>query len=580
MYVYVLCCLAVFLVHLLPNISMKPKDPVWNFFTQTEGKTSAKCKQCSADVSAKVLRLKAHREKCPALSRVPQGGLKRVLEDAQDPPIPSVDEDQQPAQKRPRLQQSSVTHFGLTTDRKQKVELDMQIARMFYACNIPFNVVSHPEFQRMVEMLRPGYQAPTRKALAGDLLDSVHEKITCSMKEELKGKEVTMMQDGWSDIHNTPVIASTLHCQEKSYFLSAVDTGANKKTAEYCTSVAKDAIQEASDKFECTVTGVVTDNEKKMQAMRTSLKLDNPSLEVYGCSAHWLNLLGQSVTPSQVINQVVEINKYFRNHHIPGALLNEMPGSVKPQLPAATRWNSQLHCLETYTKNRPFMLLVVAQHEELIDVRIKNLIHNVGLLNESKHLLQQLQPISKALDELQSDTATVADSCEQWLDLLQCPSLEPHKKQVQTRMDQAMTPCHYLANLLHPVYRGKKLQPDHINAAQECLLEINPEVLPELLNFMADSLALPKAMLHAATISKTKPTVWWTCVQRIGTVNPALCKIALKLLSLPCSSASLERVFSNFSVIQNKLRNRLGIEKASKLVVCYRFLRGKEELEW
>ena len=36
------------------------------------------------------------------------------------------------------------------------------------------------------------------------------------------------------------------------------------------------------------------------------------------------NLLGQDITPAQVINQLVEINKYFRNHHIPGALLSEI----------------------------------------------------------------------------------------------------------------------------------------------------------------------------------------------------------------------------------------------------------------
>jgi tRNA A37 methylthiotransferase MiaB len=44
---------------------------------------------------------------------------------------------------------------------------------------------------------------------------------------------------------------------------------------------------------------------------------------------HWLNLLGQDITLAQVINQVVEINKYFRNHHIPGSLLSEISDSVR-----------------------------------------------------------------------------------------------------------------------------------------------------------------------------------------------------------------------------------------------------------
>ena len=126
------------------------------------------------------------------------------------------------------------------------------------------------------------------------------------------------------DIHNTPVIATSLQCEGKSYFLSAVDAGTNKKKAAYCTSVAQEAISTVTEQYQCTVTGVVTDNEKKMVAMKQNLHDSNPELTVYGCSAHWLNLLGQDITPAQVINQLVEINKYFRNHHIPGALLSEI----------------------------------------------------------------------------------------------------------------------------------------------------------------------------------------------------------------------------------------------------------------
>ena len=104
------------------------------------------------------------------------------------------------------------------------------------------------------------------------------------------------------------------------------------------------------------------------------------------------------------------------------------------------------------------MMIIVAQNEDLIDTRIRNLIHNVGLFNEVKNLQSQLQPVSVALDKLQSDTSTIADSCEIWLDLLQSASLAPYSDKVRHRFRQAMTPTHYLANLLHPMYRGKKLE--------------------------------------------------------------------------------------------------------------------------
>ena len=49
------------------------------------------------------------------------------------------------------------------------------------------------------------------------------------MKEELYDKTVTLMQDGWSNIHNCPVIVNCASTGKKSFFLSAVDTGASKK---------------------------------------------------------------------------------------------------------------------------------------------------------------------------------------------------------------------------------------------------------------------------------------------------------------------------------------------------------------
>ena len=46
------------------------------------------------------------------------------------------------------------------------------------------------------------------------------------------------------------------------------------------------------------------------------------------------------------------------------------------------------------------------------------------------------------------------------------------------------------------------------------------------------------------------------------------------------SSASIERIFSNFSFIHFKLRNKLGVEKTAKLVMCYRMLSGPIEFDY
>jgi len=57
--------------------------------------------------------------------------------------------------------------------------------------------------------------------------------------------------------------------------------------------------------------------------MRRELKEVNPDRVVYGCSSHLQNLFGDDLTPTEITKQVVEVDKYFRNHHRASALLGE-----------------------------------------------------------------------------------------------------------------------------------------------------------------------------------------------------------------------------------------------------------------
>lgn len=590
------------------NKGGRPHDPVWQFFIKLDNDTKVKCVTCGLAISNKIERLRSHHSKCVKVASSEDAILpgddqsktttsttvSPVLESHLKPECSSRSAEQAaeatepPTAKKPRhLLQPHVTSYTCKTDDKARKQLDEQVARFFYACNIPFAVAEQPEFQKLVSLLRPGYKAPGRKAIGGPLLEKEYNAVQEATASNLRGKNVTLIQDGWSDIHNSPVIAHCVHSGSSAYFLSSDETGANKKTSDYCAELARRAIADAVEKFGCKVIGVVTDNEKKMVKMRQILQADDPSLVVYGCASHWMNLLGQDITPHGVVNQIVEINKYFRNHHAAGALLDEKQGSLKPQLPGDTRWNSQLDCIQTYLTNRPLMVLILAEQDDpqsIIDARIVNLINNIGLLNEAKSLLAQLQPIANALDRLQGDNSTIADACEVWLTLLKTETLRPHLATVKARFRDAVTENHFLANLLHPKYKGKQLSEADEEAARQLLLKMHPEqpeVIADLCAFTAASEPFPASLVSSGCVDRMPPVLWWTSVSNCKCrVSPALILTAIKLLSLPSSSAAIERVFSNFGQIQSKLRNQLGLDKAAKLVACYRQLRGKTELDW
>ena len=48
--------------------------------------------------------------------------------------------------------------------------------------------------------------------------------------------------------------------------------------------------------------------------------------------------------------------------------------------------------------------------------------------------------------------------------------------------------------------------------------------------------------------------------------------MAESLMSAVSSSAGVERVFSTFGLVHSKIRNRLGTEKAGKLVFIFKLL--------
>ncbi|GFY68529.1 hypothetical protein TNIN_59381 [Trichonephila inaurata madagascariensis] len=109
------------------------------------------------------------------------------------------------------------------------------------------------------------------------------------------------------------------------------------------------------------------------------------------------------------MKHVVDIYKYFRNHHAPGAgLCSEC---VSPQLPGYSRWGNQLTCFETFIRNHTSYVKITNEHYEEMDRNIVAHIQDFNLYQQMKDLIRQLKPVASTLAHLESDSATVADAC-------------------------------------------------------------------------------------------------------------------------------------------------------------------------
>lgn len=472
--------------------------------------------------------------------------------------------------------QPHIVSNAVHTDTSTKHHLDQAVAKFMYGCNIPFSAVEHPLFINMIQALRPGYTPPSRKSISTNHLDTTTDELKNDMKQQLKDKTVTLVEYGWSNMQNEPLITTCLQTADKSFFLDAKDTGAMSNTAANCKTICQENIMKAKANYGCVVRNVVTDNAKNMEKMRHALQEDNPELNVYGCSAYWLNLLGQDITPSAVMNAIVEVNKYFRNHDQPSAWLRECKGSIKPHLPGDTRWKSQITSLETFIRNRADLVKIVQDHKQDIEDGIKAKIMNYNMYCQARDLVEQLDPIAHALDICQADTAGLALACDTWIDLLANEHLQRYRAAVQKRFDQAMLPCHFVAYLLHPDYRGSKLTGEQHEKAFEWIADKATEYLAVAVAFENKSTPFPSYIFKTTSLH---PATWWRALRR-SAVPDGFIDLLVSLQTACASSASIERVFSSFSLVLSTLRNRLGVEKAAKLVFCYRMLHGQHVLDY
>lgn len=493
------------------------------------------------------------------------------------PSMPTFPTGKRPSsEKIPIRKKTVLDNFVFKTSASQKAELDEQVARMVYATNSAFRIVDHPEFVKMIEMLRPGYKPPSRKDVADKYLPKIYEKEVNKCKETLQGQTVCLGLDGWSNVHNEPIVCATATTDSgQVYLVDTIDTSGEPHTAEYLAKVATASMQKAESNFGCQVGSVVTDNAANVAAMRKKLEeKEDTDIVTYGCSAHMLNLLAHDLEVPNVKEQVVHVIKYFRNNHFASAKYRQEGGNLLV-MPQDVRWNTMSDCLDSYLTNWSKLMKICEDNRDKIDATVKSKVANLGLKRTAEDLHARLSPIAVALDKMQSDTTMLAEAVEIWKELggnLMSMGNREVTKKFKARYNQAITPAHLVANLIHPTYRGKSLIDDEKDTALEYASQKWPSIMPMIIKFQAQSRPFQACKFTEAVTQAVSTAEWWQSHDGIKQENRTVVK---KLVSAVAASSGVERIFSSYGLVHSKLRNRLGTHKAAKLVFLFKALNMK-----
>ena len=154
---------------------------------------------------------------------------------------------------------------------------------------------------------------------------------------------------------------------------------------------------------------------------------------------------------------------------------------------------------------------------------------------------------------------------------------ESHHDRIQEKMIKAITPFHVLAYLTDPRYTEDSerwVDIDDETHAEQWLNDRDPSFYESYTLYKTkDPVAFPNYLFNKPIPAGT----WWRNMQRKAPRCESLSLdftiLMTNLHQCPASSASIERWFSTVGFIWNKVRNKLGVERAQKLSTVYRHLR-------
>lgn len=434
------------------------------------------------------------------------------------------------------------------------------------------------------------YVPPTNEALRTTLLDReklLVEQATSNMKRQWSKYGVSLVADGWSDTRRRSIHGMVAYCKGEMYFAHSQDATATGKGADVLAAEWAATIETIGSKL---VIGFVTDGEASNRAAAVILESMYPHLTVSFCMAHCLNNLLKDIGHLSWIEphmaDAAKVVTFINNHNLLRAQFLQRSGgkvllkycetrfaynylmvhrlcelqSAVRQLFICTEYTSSSYAGTTTGKFCAAKTESLLFWDELkkIDKMVKPIVHLLRVVDGMQPCIgkvyEAMDRMVEALDELEPD--------------------EDRREEIRglchSRWDSYASPLHGAAFMVDPEFQGCGQEEDaEVNKQWNIILNrMHPDhnerrkIRDQLAKYrdMTGSFGLADAQADRKKISAV---LWW---QDYGSDGPDLQRLAVRILSQAVSSSCLEQLWSVYSHIASKKRNRLEVDKASDLV--------------
>ncbi|CAG8739958.1 7474_t:CDS:2, partial [Ambispora leptoticha] len=271
---------------------------------------------------------------------------------------------------------------------------------------------------------------------------------------------------------------------------------------------------------------------------------------------------------------------YFRNHQI---ILRRLQLEVYNKyisllLLGDTRWGSTFYAANNLLKTKIAIQKITLEDNIKISDEIKDKILSDNFWINLKILHNFLSPFTTFLRKLQTDQPTLSTAyselCKLKISISENTEISDDfkinsiNKGTERWKNFLYNPVIILAYKLDPRYQGRSLNSKKWDSIIEDELlrlvssQYQENILIEYAEYVSKKGHFARQCLWNSNLVQN-PINWWGLFKGR---YPALSEVALRILSIPATSAACERNWSTFGLIHNKLRNRLTDSKVEKCV--------------
>ena len=492
-----------------PKKKGRTPSPIWfqlSDATSAPSRDNTKCKHCKNTVAhyKKSEKAKSHLNNCPEF----QKKMKQTLPNERpvwytgrktptrtktlfSTPSPL----QQPSVNTlvvQRRSESSMEDYAIRNLSKAEIKkFQERLAMFFYTTGTAFARIDNKYLHEALVVLNPSVKIPTRKDLAGVLLEASFNNIAKDVESRLRASQTwCLVSDGWTNVKGESIINYIAVEPKHAIFLESKTTGTTGHSAVF---LAED-IQRVIEKIPCNVAGVVTDNTSANKKAWSILQQKYPNKYFYGCASHALHLMVKDIfQPGKKImrdtsypfeylraftTSCKNVVNFFTNSSIIRAKLAEAQRKhgfkeINLAIPAPTRWGSLQQCFSTLLQSEAPLHTIVNDRDFLSGMKIeektqlKFFISHENFPSYLRKCLAILKPIDSLIVKYQSNMTPLSDVYHDFWELENEKFKEEDllKEEEKTflssvakrRFEFICTPAHGMAYVLDPRYLGKHM---------------------------------------------------------------------------------------------------------------------------